>query len=454
MAYDLFSYQKTGAQWLAGRRYGLLADEMGLGKSAQAITAADLIKAERIGVVCPASLRTNWLREFAAFSNSKRSCAVIHTSQYSPPIDANTWIVSPDLLLKNSVSGLLADLDVVILDEAHYYKSLDAQRTLAVYGRQGVVRRAKRAWLLTGTPMPNHPGELWPMCRTFGLTDLGYDAWLAEFCRVRHTPYGTQIEGARKENIPRLKEILQPFYIRRTKEEVMPDLPPIKMSHVYVEPGPVDWEIEFPEWWMTGRMHQLHDMVTMQAAAMEQILALKRDGHNNTDPLARAIEALAVNSAQVRRVIGLQKVHGVVEMLKTEFESGLDKVVLFAHHRGVIEGLRYGLREFKPVTLYGGTPPEKKQANIDRFQKDPKCRVFIGNIQAAGVGVTLTACHQVMMVEPDWVPGNNAQAIMRCHRIGQTRPVFVRWVNIAGSIDEKIQNILNRKTQAIVETFN
>jgi SNF2 family DNA or RNA helicase len=128
--------------------------------------------------------------------------------------------------------------------------------------------------------------------------------------------------------------------------------------------------------------------------------------------------------------------------------------VIFAIHRDVIENMRVGLRQFGAVCLYGGTDPEKRQKNIDRFQNNPKCRVFIGNIHAAGTAITLTAAHHVTFIEQDWVPGNNAQAVMRCHRIGQENPVSVRFIVLDGTLDAKIGYILKRKTADLTHIFD
>jgi SWI/SNF-related matrix-associated actin-dependent regulator 1 of chromatin subfamily A len=130
---------------------------------------------------------------------------------------------------------------------------------------------------------------------------------------------------------------------------------------------------------------------------------------------------------------------------------------VFAVHRDVISILASALRKkfgrFGVVTLFGGTPPRRRQENIDRFQTDPKCRVFIGQVVAAGTAITLTAAHDVLFAEASWNPADNAQAAMRCHRIGQDEPVFVRFVSAAGTIDERIQRVLRRKTETITQLF-
>src|ERR1700674_4234287 len=167
MEFDLLPYQVEGAVWLAGQKTGLLADEMGLGKSAQAIVACDAINAERILVVCPASARINWEREFKRFSTQQRTTTVLSTGGKTP-LGALT-ICSYELATRKGTNTLLraVNWDVLILDEAHYLKTPDAQRTHAVYGKKGLVRSAKRTYALTGTPAPNNASELWTLLYTF-----------------------------------------------------------------------------------------------------------------------------------------------------------------------------------------------------------------------------------------------------------------------------------------------
>jgi SWI/SNF-related matrix-associated actin-dependent regulator 1 of chromatin subfamily A len=175
----------------------------------------------------------------------------------------------------------------------------------------------------------------------------------------------------------------------------------------------------------------------------------------NIEDKTAVISGVADSISTLRRYMGLQKVEPIVEMVKAAFKAkAYEKLVIFAIHRDVIENLRVGLRELKPVVLYGGTDPEKRQRNIDRFQNNPACKVFIGNIQAAGTAITLTAAHNVWFVEQDWVPGNNAQAVMRCHRIGQENPVTVRFISLDQSLDHAVMLILKRKVRDLTQIFD
>ncbi len=449
----LFPYQQIGANWLASKSQALLADEMGLGKTGQAISAADQIKAKRILVVCPAVARYNWLNEFRMWSKTPRNYQVVIKSS-DPVISADLIIVSYDFAASHYHSlRCIPAFDLLIIDECHFLKSTAANRTKAIYGIHGLIHHAKRTWALSGTPAPNHAAELWPMLYTFGQTKLTYDEFIRKFCSYYPYRHQLQVTGTKLTAIPELKTLLEPIMLRRKKDEVMKELPPIYYDHLVVEPGEVDLMMEasfmqyaFPQ----DRRQELKDTLTKQknlvTAVVEQV-KLGREG-------MAALAGIANSVSTLRRYNGIQKVAPVAEIVIEELMAkAYKKLVIFAIHRDVIEGLRVRLKAFHPLTLYGGTDPETKERNLMKFQTIPKFQVFIGNIHACGTAVSLTAAHNVLFVEQDWVPGNNAQAAMRCHRIGQTKPVVVRTVGLNDSIDLQIMNTLNRKTRELTELF-
>jgi SWI/SNF-related matrix-associated actin-dependent regulator 1 of chromatin subfamily A len=450
---ELFPFQLFGAEWLSRRKTGLLADEMGMGKSAQVIRACDRIGAQRICVLAPANARINWEREFRKFSPVSRRLDVVLTGDdFAKRRSGAGLICSYDLASKVDWSRPENKFDVLILDEAHYLKAPSAIRTRTALGKVGAVRSAERVWAVTGTPMPNHPGEIWTLLYTFGATKLSYDSFVERYCTFYTVgQFQKRITGANKERIPELRELLRKIMLRRIKEPGM--LPEISFDDVVLEPGEISnyWIEQYLTRWIMpedntkGLYQEIDREQTLVASLLGQV------GFNKHTPSGagmQALEALAKSVSTLRQFTGLQKVKGTVELVTQELESGAyEKIVIFAIHRGVIEELRQQLKKFKPVTLYGGTDPKTRQKNIDKFQKNPRCKVFIGNIHAAGVAITLTAAHNVLFVEQDWVPGNNAQAAMRCHRIGQTKPVYVRFAGLANSIDEKIAQVLKRKTR-------
>jgi SWI/SNF-related matrix-associated actin-dependent regulator of chromatin subfamily A-like protein 1 len=455
----IFPYQKVGADYLAQNAQALLADDMGLGKSAQAIVAADLVSAQNILVLCPASLRVNWTREFERFSPFDRPCVAVMSAKDTIPT-SGVVICSYDLLRVERVLTQLkrTKWDVLVLDEAHYCKERSAQRTKAVYGHNkrspGLVTCAARVWRLTGTPAPNDASELYTHLKSAGIVDEPYWDFVFRFCTGFNSDFGFKITG--HKNTTELKQLLAQFMLRRKKEEVMKELPPIVFQEVTVAKSPVELDPEFyeqsrnmTEAEFLGGLKQQDEMLN---AALKNVYSSTSE-RQNADA-TNILSSMAPTLVTLRRYIGMQKVPQFCDIIAEELESEMiDKIVIFAVHKSVIENVRQRLRKFNPVTLYGNTPPLKRQKNVDDFMTNPKCRVFIGNIVAAGVGITLTSSHEVAFIEADWVPANNAQASMRCHRIGQTSPVRVRFFTCADSVDEQIQKALLRKTRELTKIF-
>lgn len=456
-----FPYQIEGAAYVASKQHALLADEMGLGKSCQAVLACDTVGADDILVVCPAAVRINWSREFARFSPMDRDCVVLTTGRDRPAARGVT-VISYDLLAANE--KLRHELksrqwDVLILDEAHYLKERSAKRTKAIYGHNsrtpGLSASSPRVWRLTGTPAPNNASELWTHLKSAGIYTGAYWDFVFEFCTGFDAGFGFKITG--HKNVDKLKFLMAQFMLRRKKETVMSQLPPISFHHVVVERSQVELDPYFYENWRPiGAKAFLAEMEAKDKTLKAALSTVRsaNHGYKAGDALG-VLNAMANSTTTLRRYIGLAKLPRCLEIIEEELASGqIDKLVLFAIHKDVIEGAREALRKYKPVTLYGGTPAEKRQANIDKFQNDPKCRVFIGNIVAAGTGITLTAAHEVAFLEADWVPSNNAQAAMRCHRIGQTKHVRVRFFSCAGSVDEDVMTTLVHKTRELAKIFD
>jgi SWI/SNF-related matrix-associated actin-dependent regulator 1 of chromatin subfamily A len=449
----LFPYQETGAAWLSAKRHALLADEMGLGKSAQVITAADALKIERILILCPASVRQNWIREFTKFSSRGLPSAALLTGAQAttlPAVDILTC--SYDLACKPTIASSLkhwltsAPNSLLVLDECHFLKSVGAGRTHAVLAKGGLIHAAYRTWALSGTPAPNNVSELYPLLRCFGRWGASYNDFVARFCTTRPSPHPPGYAICGHKDIQGFRALVAPVILRRRKKEVMKDLPAVTFSEVTVEAAPVDEHAAFPNFMFTGREQELRDKLTADRATIEKLVA-------SPDPLP-GLAASAKSVSTLRRYVGLQKVPAVIDLVKDELDSGLDKVIIFAIHRDVVEGLRKGLQKYGAVTVYGGTPPVKRDHNIARFMTEKKCRVFIAHPTAV-IGTNLTSACIVLMLECDWVPGNNAQAIDRAIRIGQTRPVLVRYVVLAGDeMDRRVQQVLRRKTSDLVRIFD
>lgn len=403
-------------------------------------------------MLCPASVRVNWTREFGKWSTRGLSISALLSAASASSRTTDITICSYDLTLRNATPLPQSSFDLLVLDESHYLKSIEAKRAHAVLGKAGLIHTARRTWALSGTPAPNHAGELYPLLRCFGATEFKYDGFVDHFCTTRRTPFGVQITGSK--NVPELRAILSTLMLRRKKTDVMTELPPILYSDLVVEPAVVDEELYFADYYLMKQVEVLHDKLRQERASVEAVMNTVGTGREGL----RVMEGMAKSVSTLRRYIGLQKTPAVLDIVSGELESGAyDKLVIFAIHKDVIESCRVGLAKFKPVTLYGGTPADKRQANIDKFVKDKRCKVFIGNIQAAGTGIDKlqTVCHNAIFIEQEWTPGLNAQAVMRLHRIGAMgMPVNVRIASVADSLDEQIARVLRRKIKDLTEMFD
>lgn len=444
-------YQEKGVSWLKTKTRALLGDDMGLGKTPQAIWAADDLAVRTILVVCPAAVRYNWVLEFQKFSRFQAEIVPSRPSAFGFP---DVAVVSWDWVARYGGTDLPVR-DLLILDEVHYAKNPNALRTKGVFSKAwqerdengnktgpvltGVAHRARRIWALSGTPAPNHPGELWPLLRTFGATLLGYGAFIDTYCVKKVLEDGTSVLSVRKAMVPVLRKMLSEIMLRRLKKDVLKDLPPVDVQTLAVEADPDD-------------RAALEAAAEASGAAISHLQKLLReDPRNAAVHITHAIEHLG----SMRRVVGIAKAKPACAIIHDALETkAINKAIVFCIHKAVVDIVRKALAPFGVVEVVGATPPSLRKTAVEKFQKDPATRVFIGNIIAAGTGLTLTAAQDVFMLEQDWVPGNNRQAIDRAHRIGQAGSVTARFVHLVNSVDEQVARVLARKAKDFEAVFN
>jgi SNF2 family DNA or RNA helicase len=238
---DPFLFQQHGIEWLAPRKFAFLCDDPGLGKSMQAVRGADKAGIRKILVLTPAINRVGWCREFQRWQQSPRTIKAIMSSADVADLSADVLVVSYSLLTSRKVRDALMRLRfaLLVIDEAQNLKNPNSIRTKATYGRTGLIRRASRAWALSGTLMPNAAHELWAHARAFGLTDLDYWAWVARYCVVKETAFGKQITGSDRNRLPELAAVFKPHTLRRRQKDVLQDLPSLRWAHVVVAPAQV-----------------------------------------------------------------------------------------------------------------------------------------------------------------------------------------------------------------------
>lgn len=431
-----FPFQITAARWLASKERAILCDEMRVGKTPSAIRAIDLLGLKNCLILCPASIRVNWARELQRFSPLDRPTQVVMPGE--KPRVSDIVVISYDMAVTYKDILKSVTWDVVIADEIHLCKERTTQRARMLYGHgkrsPGVVANAKRLWGLSGTICPNNVSELWVHLHSAGLAEEDFWTFTFKFCSGFQTNYGFQITGSR--NIDELKARFSGFILRRTLAEVMPDLPPIIFETVTVPRSEAALDPSF-----LPLMPQLaQDDKDLQAA----LAAL------SPNEQASMVERTASSVTTLRRFTLMLKLPAIGEQIESDLESGeIDKIVIFCVFKVGVEWMAERLKKFGVVTLYGETPAKKRQENIDLFKHQASTRVFIGNLIAAGVGIDLTPCTECALLECSFVPGDNAQAVKRLQGVNQKLPVRVRVFSLFKSSDERISEVLIRKTKEL-----
>lgn len=410
MKKTLKPFQITGAKFLKERYHALLADEMGLGKTVTALAAVESLDLKNVLIVCPASVRSNWKQEIEECGLSISNFEII---SYNAAAAGKSPV----------------DRDAIILDEAHFLKTPDSQRTQAIFGNgTGLARFAKYKWCLTGTPVLNRPRELYPILKTLHHNGIApYTTWekfTQRYCGAFFDGYSINTKGA--SHIEELRARLRGFMLRRTKAEVLKELPSRIVSHPAIE---------------------------LSNEELAPVLSLEEEIGNREAYLSPTHEDYAQLGDMTRllKVTGVAKIPAVsrfiLDILETE-----NKVVVFARHRDVISGLEESLKEKNPVHYHGGMNDQQKKGAVDRFVGDNGCSVFIGQIQAAGTGINglQKVCSNVVFAELDWVPGTMAQAIDRCHRIGQNASVVnVYMPHVPGTLESAMLRVQIGKGEVI-----
>jgi len=439
---EYYNFQKEAINFVNQKDASLLALDMGLGKTICVIGYINAVPTvNKVLVICPASLKVNWKREMEKWLVRNLSISVINGKKWQ---DADVVIINYDILHNHREALRATEWDLRVVDECTYLKSGNKTRR----GREvlGKWDGRKKAWVippiparkrvfLSGTPMLNRPVELWPLLRA---TDpkrwTNYYNFVYRYCNAYRTQWGLDVSGA--SNTRELGDILRAtIMFRKTKEEALPELPS-KIRQVIELPSNGNKKLIEDEWKLFNEVIKNNKDIDKAKNEEEYIKAVQN--------LRDSQSVLFQQMSRIRRLTALAKLPQVIEYIHNVLEQE-DKIVVFAHHVEVIEALH---KEFPDsVVLYGKTTD--KQKPVDEFMNNPKCRLFIGNIKSAGVGITLTVSNFVIFAELDWTPANVTQAEDRCARIGQKNTVIVQHLVFEDSIDCKIAKTIIRKQQII-----
>jgi len=439
---------------------------MGLGKTAQSIVAInhlfinDEISSRdcRILIICPKSVVSVWYDELEKWLDTtyltvQNNVYVISAASKSDPLDFNSsrgmiQIVNYDICNKHQDALQEGRFDVLICDEAHYLKSDSSQRSNAILGiKEGSIGgiQSRFLWFLTGTPILNRPNEIFPLL--WALRKNEYSTPYYAFAKS----WGSSFNEV--SNLGQLKKLMKPLMLRRKKLDVLKDLPPKLYSVVTLE-GSEEATAKEEEYAFDTYGVDLSAARRRRTSDSEESLGefgegatLLRYGIGKDMSGKDALQALA----SIRSYTSYLKLEPAVQLLKQYIQC--EKVVVFANHRKVILGL---VEEFGSscVHIIGGMDSDARAEAVQRFQHDASCRLFIGSIRAAGVGLTLTASSHVVFLELDWSPGIMTQAEDRCHRVGQQDSVQVDYFVFKGTIDGWMALQLARKSQGIRRTLS
>lgn len=412
---DLFRHQSVGVAFLLSRSRAILADDMGLGKTRTSIVAArEHTPQGRILVICPASVKHGWRREIL---HVEPDATVDIIDQKAPAEPARWTVVNYDRLTRHADYLSALAPSVIVVDEAHYIKNKSA-RTSRVLGLIEANPNAA-VHLLTGTPMTNRPRDLYNLLKAVGHpASRSFYSYAQRYCAAEDNGYGLDTNGA--SNLEELASLISGVMLRRTKDDEL-DLPEKVRTWL-----PVEADVS-------------------RTRALEQ----------------RALEYLAQNPARqgeswvrflgllnkARHQLAVAKSRETQRFVADLIDAG-QKVVVFTSYRKVAETLTTAF-EGQAVSITGEHSAAERDRAVQEFQKDDEVRLLVGNLQAAGTGITLTAGTHVVFNDLDWVPANHWQAEDRIHRIGQTRATFATYLYVPGTLDEYVAALLEQKSALV-----
>ncbi|TXH19506.1 MAG: DEAD/DEAH box helicase [Hyphomicrobiaceae bacterium] len=430
-------FQRAGAKFLVERKSVLLADEMGLGKTVQSIAAINYLTADvedpKILIVCPAFLKLNWKYELDRWLTFKWPISIIKGTSFE---FRNIAVINYDILKRNLDSLKAVKWDILIADEAHAIKNQKAQRTRALLAIE-----AERKYLLTGTPVMNRPEDLWTILKY--LDPATWHNWyyfVTRYCGAKKGKYQLELEGP--SNLEELNERLRTtVMIRRLKSQVLPELPP-KMRQIV--------EIPCSDPAMIEEQNRVVEDAKQKAIELKALIAQAATHPDDASfrekvkGLREMIQASIGQLAILRHKTALYKVDPLLHHIANVIEE--HKVIVFAHHRDVLEKLA---EPFNADIIWGGIKDTERQRMATEFCSDGGKRIIVVGIMAGGVGINLTSASHVIFAELDWTPARLSQAEDRAHRIGQKDNVFVQHFVVEGSVDSKIAKIVVNKQEII-----
>lgn len=414
-------HQKEAIEKLTGSKRFILADDMGLGKTTSTVIAALETGVKKILIVCPASLKVNWMREIQNYTD--RSVYICESKSYS--YEHDFVIMNYDILknfhnIKDKNSPLIqSNFDLIILDEAHYVQNAQAQRTKLI---NNICKKIDKLWLLTGTPMTSRPMNYFNL---LSLIDSpvaqNWMAFAIRYCQGYQFKAGNRkvwnVTGA--SNLEELRDRTSKQVLRRLKTDVL-DLPDKIITPVYLR---------------------------LKSKLYEGLMGDYYDWYDNKKEESSSLTVQFSKLMKVRQVISEEKIKETIELAENIISQD-KKVIIFTNFTETLNKIH---EHFGKLSVYldGSCSKPKRQHAVDQFQDNEKIKVFVGNLKAAGVGITLTSAEAVIINDLSFVPGDLSQAEDRAYRYGQKNSVSVYYPIFENTIEGIIYDMVNNKKKNI-----
>jgi SNF2 family DNA or RNA helicase len=454
---SLLGYQKSGVDYISKFQNVLIADEPGLGKTIECLSAINYIKnINSVLVICPAIMNYQWMKEAKKWLIRDFSVNILNDNDALP----NFAITNYESMKKYFDKLTSRTWDLLILDESHYIKSRDAQRTRNITGYyrtetttqedgsttetkvwvKGLVNFVKRRWLVTGTPIMNHPFELLQQLKVINhplvSTRDAFNSFKEEYCVLndRRNKYGVySIKGYK--NLSKLqKELRATGMLRRSKENVLPDLPK-KMLEVYV----LDPNILSKE-----EQEEQENMIKSIKTNWDVVSGTVKGSLAEFDQIMKA-----------RHKASVKKIPMVIDLIEKYLDEE-QKIVIFAHFRDVIDQLYNHFKDIA-VVVTGDTSIPKREEAKELFEKNDNIQLYIGSIMAMGVGISIKGSSMAVFADIEWRPSDLEQAEDRLHGIergGNKDSIMYRYVVIDNSIDAYMVQTITEKRRLISQTID
>jgi SWI/SNF-related matrix-associated actin-dependent regulator 1 of chromatin subfamily A len=439
---ELLPYQRAGVIYASRAKRTFIADDMGLGKTLQSIATLEYVwDSYPAVVICPPSLVLNWVAEWNRWLPNRRVAPVTNRKDFPERGSYDVVVVGYSNIAH--WEKRLAGHRAYIFDESHYAKTPTAQRTKAAVKMAKSAHKDGIVLCLTGTPVTNRPNEYASQLEILGrLKDFG-GLWgfYRRYCAAYQDNFGQwNISG--HSHLDELNERLRgTCYIRRTKDQVLSELPPVIHSKLLVEGSSTA---------MKEYVKAEKDILLYIAERARQ-LALEQGKPSYGAAIAAMIRAEAnehlVRLSVLRKLAAKAKMEVVEEWINARIENG-KKVVVAAHHREIVDEIA---RKYGNLRIQGGMAVEEVEENKRRFQNESveSAPVMVLSIQAAKTGHTLTAAEECLFVELPWTPADVDQTYSRLHRIGQKGSVTSTYMLTSGTIDEEVYEIIEKKRSVV-----